>query len=228
MIKDINIPKSTLQKLVLTHEVAIWNDHRKEMSMRGNHYLNEFLKEISGRMNVPLEDLYWVTPSETNDFFLKHKKIPKNLAKERMEHLVQVFEYPGKETLFTGEDAAEIITAFDKKESSQGSELKGVVASTGKKKVVKGKVRVVMDVSNTDFLEGEILVASMTRPDYVPLMKKAIAIITKEGGITSHASIAARELRIPCIIGVKNVTKLLKNGDTVEMDLEKGTVRKIR
>jgi len=65
----------------------------------------------------------------------------------------------------------------------------------------------------------------MTRPEFVPLMKKAAAIITDEGGITSHAAIISREMNIPCIIGTKIATKIFKDGDLVEVDADKGIVK---
>ena len=67
----------------------------------------------------------------------------------------------------------------------------------------------------------------MTDPRYVPAMKKAAAIVTDEGGITCHAAIVSRELKKPCIIGTKIATKVLKDGDEVEVDAEKGVVKKI-
>jgi phosphoenolpyruvate synthase/pyruvate phosphate dikinase len=67
-------------------------------------------------------------------------------------------------------------------------------------------------------LQGNILVCPMTLPDYVPAMKKARAIITNEGGITCHAAIISRELKIPCIVGTKIATQVLKDGDRVEVD----------
>jgi pyruvate,water dikinase len=65
----------------------------------------------------------------------------------------------------------------------------------------------------------------MTRPEFVPLMKKAIAIVTDEGGITCHAAIVSRELKKPCIIGTKVATQVLKDGDMVEVDANSGIVR---
>ena len=106
-------------------------------------------------------------------------------------------------------------------------ELKGQVASAPKEKM-QGKVQVVMDVNKQKFKEGNILVTTMTRPDFVPLMKKASAIITDEGGITCHAAIVSRELGIPCIIGTKNATKTLKDSDEVEMDLVSGQINIVK
>ncbi|MFA6445786.1 MAG: PEP-utilizing enzyme [Candidatus Paceibacterota bacterium] len=68
----------------------------------------------------------------------------------------------------------------------------------------------------------------MTRPDFLSLMNKASAFITDEGGITCHAAIVARELNKPCIIGTKIATKVLKDGDMVEVDAERGVVRIIK
>lgn len=67
----------------------------------------------------------------------------------------------------------------------------------------------------------------MTRPDYASIFGKASAIITDEGGITSHVAIVSRELGIPCIIGTKFATKALKDNDLVEVDANKGIVRRL-
>jgi pyruvate,water dikinase len=64
----------------------------------------------------------------------------------------------------------------------------------------------------------------MTRPEYLPAMKKAAAFVTDEGGITCHAAIVAREMGKPCIIGTKVATKVLKNGDLVEVKGNHGVV----
>ena len=67
----------------------------------------------------------------------------------------------------------------------------------------------------------------MTSPEFISAMRNAAAIITDEGGITCHAAIVSRELEIPCLIGTKNATKILKDGDMVEVDTFKGIVRKL-
>ena len=64
----------------------------------------------------------------------------------------------------------------------------------------------------------------MTTVDFVPLMQKACAIVTDEGGILCHAAIVSREMRKPCVIGTKVATKSLKDGDLVEVDAGKGVV----
>lgn len=101
--------------------------------------------------------------------------------------------------------------------------IKGNIGAPGK---ISGKIRIIIDINDGgDFNDGEILVTGMTRPEFVPLMKKASAIITDEGGITCHAAIVARELKIPCIIGTKIATQVLHDGDLVEVDADKGIVK---
>ena len=75
------------------------------------------------------------------------------------------------------------------------------------------------------FEKGEILVASMTRPDFAPLIKKAAEDVTDEGGITSHAAVICREFKLPCIVGTKIATKVLKDGMLVEVNGNHAVVR---
>ena len=92
-------------------------------------------------------------------------------------------------------------------------------------KIGQGKVRVIPNVSKIDqFKKGEVLVTTMTDPDWVPVMRIASAIITNEGGKTAHAAIVSRELGVPCIVGTKKATKLLKTNQEVTVDCTQGRV----
>jgi len=105
-------------------------------------------------------------------------------------------------------------------------EIKGSVAFPGK---VRGRVKIVF--SPLDFKKirkGDVLVSPMTQPTFVPFLSKIVAIVTDEGGITSHAAIVSRELKIPCIIGTKIATKVLKDGDLVEVDANHGVITVIK
>jgi len=106
------------------------------------------------------------------------------------------------------------------------TQITGNPASGG---YAKGQVRKIMALKHLDnFHPGEILVSPMTMPDFVPAMKKAAAIITDEGGITCHAAIIARELKVPCVVGTKIATAVLQNGDLVEVDANLGIIRIIK
>jgi pyruvate, water dikinase len=100
--------------------------------------------------------------------------------------------------------------------------LTGVAASPG---IMSGKVRIVMSISEIEKVKpGDVLVAEMTTPDFVPAMKRAVAIVTDRGGRTAHAAIVSRELSIPCVVGTGNATKTLKDGQEITVDGFRGTV----
>ncbi len=106
--------------------------------------------------------------------------------------------------------------------------MKEVTGTTAMVGYATGKVRIVNTVSNMKRMkEGDILVSNATYPSLVPAMKKAAAIITDLGGITSHAAIISRELGIPCVVGTKVATQLLKNGDMVEVCADTGMIKKL-
>ncbi|MBI5466221.1 MAG: hypothetical protein HY974_02955 [Candidatus Kerfeldbacteria bacterium] len=103
------------------------------------------------------------------------------------------------------------------------TKVRGTIAYPGK---LRGIVKVVKYVNELDKVKtGDILVTQMTFPSFVIAMKRAAAFVTDEGGITCHASIMAREMKKPCIIGTKVATKVLKDGDLVEVDAKRGEVR---
>jgi pyruvate, water dikinase len=91
--------------------------------------------------------------------------------------------------------------------------------------VVSGRVRVLRDIGDASTLEpGEILVAPMTTPDWVPTMRRAGALVTDGGGVTCHAAIVSRELRVPCVVGTRTGTQVLRNGELVTVDGAAGRV----
>jgi phosphoenolpyruvate synthase/pyruvate phosphate dikinase len=127
--------------------------------------------------------------------------------------------------LFTSLDEVKASYDVELKEEHvvTGSALKGQVAYPGKR---TGMVKI---INNRDdmkkFQAGDIIVSPTTTPDLLPVMKIAGAIISEHGGVICHASITSRELKIPCIVGVKGATKALKDGDIIEVDAENGIIR---
>jgi len=104
--------------------------------------------------------------------------------------------------------------------------IKGTPAYGG---IVRGTVRIVNSIRHISKIStGDILVAVTTNPALLPAMKKAAAIVTNEGGITSHAAIVSRELQIPCIVGAKNATRIFKDDQIVEVDAKHGIIRVVR
>ncbi len=120
-------------------------------------------------------------------------------------------------TIQKGKGAASASTATDAKHI-----LQGYGASPG---IATGKVVIVNDARETSKVqEGDIMVSTMTNPDMVPAMKKVAGIITDEGGMTCHAAIVSRELGTPAVVGTKQATALLKEGQIVTIDGEKGLI----
>ncbi|MBP7927944.1 phosphoenolpyruvate synthase, partial [Patescibacteria group bacterium] len=100
--------------------------------------------------------------------------------------------------------------------------LEGLAASPG---IATGTVRILKSASQISLIkDGDILVAKMTNPDYVPAMRRATAIVTDEGGRTSHAAIVSRELGVPAVVGTVHATSMLRNGEEITVDGAQGKI----
>ncbi|HAU66090.1 MAG: putative phosphoenolpyruvate synthase [Candidatus Uhrbacteria bacterium GW2011_GWF2_39_13] len=107
-----------------------------------------------------------------------------------------------------------------------GNVIYGKIAYKG---YVKGKAKVIFELSELSKIKkGDILVTPMTTPEMIPVLKKASAIVTDEGGITCHATIVSRELKIPCVIGTVNASHLISDNDLLEVDANKGSIKIIK
>ncbi|MEM6402777.1 MAG: putative PEP-binding protein [Cyanobacteria bacterium P01_D01_bin.116] len=109
---------------------------------------------------------------------------------------------------------------------SNSSSIKGIGVATGR---VSANAQVIDN--NKHIIEqlpkGIILVASEITPDWLSVLQQISGIVTEKGGLTSHAAIIARELGIPAVVGIQNVTKLIKNGDRLLIDGDSGEVNRI-
>lgn len=135
---------------------------------------------------------------------------------DRRRNCVMVV-WDGGYKILTGRDVEELHELmFSSEAEDQVDDIRGFTASVGR---VRGKVKVVGSVKEVGKVEaGDILVAVMTRPDYIVGIKEAAAIVTDEGGVTCHAAIVSRELGLPCVIATKIATQVLKDGDEVEVN----------
>lgn len=205
-------------------------DHSGHLHNDAKKMLKKIVCQLSKRTKIKKDDLYYLFPEEFKALF-GNKKEYARISKKinlRRELLVTTNMF-GKYSIFEGKKAQLLIKKYlpkPEKPAEAGDILKGQPACHGK---AKGKVRVILlHKQFKDFKKGEILVALQTMVNFVPIMKKASAIITELGGITSHAAIVSRELKIPCIVSVKDVTKILKKGDVIEVDAEKGIIKRVR
>ena len=152
--------------------------------------------------------------------YLTGEAVP-DVEKVQSRNRVVFYKNPSYETLV--DDQTVIDNMIQLLQAGGSQQIKGSVAFKG---VVRGKVSIVFGKDDLHKItEGSVFVARTTMPDYIHAMEKAAAFVTEEGGITSHAAIIARELKKPCIVGTGNCTKVLKDGDMVEVDAEKGVVQ---
>ncbi|MCA9382041.1 phosphoenolpyruvate synthase [Candidatus Dojkabacteria bacterium] len=165
---------------------------------------------------LKLDDNWKETPTMES---LRTKIESESKAAEKGSKNTKTSDVPVKQTM------AEINVSIDeirKELKKLNLVVRGTAASPG---IISGKVNVIKDVSEMGKVKtGDILVTLMTTPSWVPVMRKASAIITDQGGSTCHAAIVSRELGIPCVVGTQIATRILKSGETVTVDGEEGKV----
>ncbi len=185
------------------------------------YYFEPVFEEISKRLHCSTRDVKQLYPREILEALQKGKFPPEKVKRKVV--LVEVIE--GKYKLTEGLRAEQRYRAL-MGASQNMNVLKGTVASPGK---VQGKVFIIRRVEDMHSAPDRfVLLAPMTTPELMPILKKALAIVTDEGGLTSHAAIVSRELKIPCIVGTKVATSVFKNGEEVEVDAEEGKIRKLK
>jgi phosphohistidine swiveling domain-containing protein len=222
--KEINLDEDEKGYILAVEEMIIWLDNRKRDMMKHFYYIFSIMHEIANRFNVKYEDLIYLTVFELVDFIDGKLDINKLDLNKRRKNTLIIYQKNSREFFIHGDYAERLYQITMHK----GNEIKGQIASKSKEEKIRGIARVVKNPGKERFDKGEILVTSMTRIEYVPLMKKAKAIITDEGGIACHAAIVSRELGVPCIIGTKIATREIKSGDKVEIDMKDGSVRVIK
>lgn len=220
-----HISKGLQTLLKISEDFTWWQDERKKATLINIHMGNEILNEIARRKKYKVDELKYAVPSELVKIIHQHGPSRKVL-RARKKFSVYVATRQGY--YFVSGTTAKTVEKimFTEKQFDQVQDIRGLSACLGR---AIGRVKVVGSATEIGKVkQGDILVAVMTRPDYVPAMKKAAAIVTNEGGITSHAAIVSRELGIPCIIGTKIATQIFHDGDLVEVDANHGWVRKVQ
>jgi len=186
-------------------------------------FLNRYFKYVADCERDTNLDIYTTLTDEELALYLYNNTLPdKELLQQRYEYSL-IVSSDGKSRLLSGEDARKEVGArFPAQVTTNVREFKGNVANRG---IAKGKVCIILRPEDmAKMTEGDILVTAMTRPDWISAIQKAGAIVTDVGGTLCHAAIVSRELNKPCIIGTQVATQVLKNGDLVEVDADKGVV----
>lgn len=206
------------------NSLTFWREERKRVNLMGIHVLEVILSAVEAHTGIAKKYLKYLSFDEVDQVL--RGLISASTLKHRRESGMLVMIEEGGYQVIEGDEADSVRQDLESlllKKSERGQVISGQTASQGH---AKGVARVIMKHEQfQDFRKGEVLVTSMTRPEFLPLMKKAAAIVTNEGGITSHAAIVSRELGKPCVIGTKNATELINDGDLVEVRGNHGTVR---
>lgn len=189
-------------------------------------------REIANRTNINSQDLIMLNDTEILNILNNKGKITdeiKNILKERKKGFAMIWINENIETVF-GDESLELQneiaknykTLGDNKNNSDKKTISGSVANRGKVRGVARVLNTYKDIYKVK--KGDIILATMTTPDYVSAMEKAAGFITDEGGITCHAAILSREFNVPCIVGTVNGTREIKDGQMIELDAYNGKV----
>jgi phosphoenolpyruvate synthase/pyruvate phosphate dikinase len=193
----------------------------------GGYFLVSLYKEIAKRLFVSVRQLRDFTEGEVTAALLG-KMSPESILSKKGTYAGIGYDKKMKNRIdFSPQEAEKLFKYIESyvKPIQGGDENKGVCASPGK---ATGKIRIVpYPKDNGKVKQGDILVTYATTTDYLPAMKRAAAIITEVGGLTCHAAVVSREFGIPCIVALTNAMKNFKDGELVEVDANKGIVRKL-
>ncbi len=213
-------------RLFETMREFIFLKNRQQETLFYSHYcLGKLLDEMASRLGFDIKLIRSMTVEEIN-IGIKENIVEKNKIRERSKHCIIAFK-GGSFEIITGKNEIRLFLKENLEEEFI-RKLKKIVGQPACMGHAEGRVKIIQSPEDMKKMNnGDILVSSKTFPGFLPAIRKASAIVTDYGGITCHAAIVSKELNIPCIIGTKNATKILKDGDLVRVDAVKGVVKKI-
>ncbi|OGZ26731.1 MAG: hypothetical protein A2365_02430 [Candidatus Nealsonbacteria bacterium RIFOXYB1_FULL_40_15] len=223
ILSKLNV--NDLELIKRANILALWTDERKKYTFRLYRRYSQILWELEKRYSIPYINLKYLFTEELAGLE-KNKEKLKKISNDRINNDFMIEAKKGIVKVVSTIKKERVLKELTKQ--FKGTDIKGIVACKGFKSVYKGIAKVVLSPKEGDKVkEGDFIIATMTSPDYILAMKKAAGFITDEGGMTCHAAIIAREMSKPCIIGTKIATKILRDGNIIEVNTEKGIVKKI-
>ena len=228
IVKKYNLSVRELQVFV---DFSLVLDARNEaeylMSYCSYHVLPLY-KEMCKRLFLSTKQLRTLYEDEVVAV-LRGQLNPTKILHERRE--ISGYGYDKamlKRYLFATPEAKKLFAYLEKTTGyiGENNSGKGICASVGR---TVGQAKIVAGPQdNYKVKKGDIMISVVTMVDYLPAMKNASAIVTEVGSLTCHAAVVSREFGVPCVVSFKNATKIFKDGDMVEVDADKGVVRKIK
>lgn len=203
-----------------------WQDHRKGLSWWAHGIVDMLSLAAAERFNTELNEIMMYTAREWRKLLTSGTLVPPSVIKRRKK--LTVFDFLGDKVIeYSGRKAKFIVDSIrckiQKPETKKRGNIAGIGVSRG---VTRGIVYILLSPRELSHMKkGRILVSPMTSPDYIVAMRKAKGVVTDTGGLTCHAAIISRELGIPCVVGTKIATKVLNDGDLIEINAKEGIVK---
>ncbi len=228
IIQQLSLTKLNKQVFKVARILIYLKGSRAEICNGVYAFYHQVIYRISSETGFPKKYLFFCSAKEIIDYF-KNGHLPSlSVLKSRKNFSLWLGQDVFNVKILIGKKAKSYVSRHlskTRKVSIKRDEIFGNIAFSGR---VKGVARIVNTREQMKkLMPGDILVSVQTTPELLPAMKKAVAFITDIGGITSHAAIVAREMKKPCIVGLKIATRVLKDGDLVEVDANKGVIRKL-
>ena len=226
ILQKYNFPQQKILEFMLLQQCSRLYDQKKEFLTQAHYHFSFLVKEISKRLKLEFSLLHYALPHEITESLGGKRVLNNDLLDQRKESSCILTEN-GYSRYLTHNEAATWLPYMEKS-AAEITETKtsGLAAHSGKVQARVSRILAPRHIGN--MRKGDVLVTAMTSVDFVPAMRMASAIVTDLGGITSHAAIVSRELGIPCIVGTKNATAVLRDGDLVEVDADNGNVKLIQ
>ena len=225
LISRLKPSKHDISLIRTARELVYFRTFRTDIQWKTGYYAQPLFQEIARRLKLSFENFHELFYSEISASLKKRSLDKRFIIKKNTLYAILVDR--GVMTQYYGEaDITRLEKKFKTDVDIEVTDLKGTIANSG---LAYERVRLVNTTKDISKVEtGDVIVTMMTKPNYITAMEKAVAFVTDEGGLTCHAAIIARELGKPCIVGTKIATKVLKDGDYVEVDANKGIVRKLK
>jgi len=217
--------KNTLLLLDKISAMIFLKAYRKEFLIYSTYCFEPILKEIGTRLGFSLGETRFITREELENYLLNKKLLTKKIREEiknRFKKGCVSVANRGKIKIITLKEGEKYLKFIKKEAEIETEEIKGSCAYPGKRKGIAKIINIKEEIGKIK--KGEILVSRATNPDLIVAMQKATAFVTDMGGITCHAAIVAREMKKPCVIGTKIASKLIQDGDFLEVDAGSGIV----
>ncbi len=225
LLRDLKPTNREAELLRMAHEVAFLKDERDDYRRRQMAAIRPLYAELARRADLPERaPLYLIHDEMVAWFRTGHLPIPRSVLLERLDRYLLIQTDDGPVQAYGGSAVDTVMATLQFADTREAAtELRGLVGNGGQ---VQGPVRIVHTVHDLKKVQaGDVMVAVTTNPDYLSAMRRCVAFVTDEGGITSHAAIVARELHVPCIVGTKHATKTFRDGDLVEVNATGGIVK---